>query len=231
MQPHAGQPRFRRFANTYSKLLVQGLVEYECVLLMDADTVVVGPMDELVDCSSGRPDALMAGVQDYKRGRWRTFNTGVLRYRPSASELSRAIGLLLNSTARYQSDQTFINLVYPEGSGAVSLLPFMWNAMTHVQVQLPRFWASLSTPPAVLHFTEKKGWQCEERLTAAVQLLGQQPVVCGQLNGQNLTMPHTDVACFCESAHEWWRAYRRAEDDWLWARVSPQTQSRTVSAQ
>ena len=63
---------------------MQGLTEYSCFLLMDADTLVVGELDPLLDCSSVLPHGkLIAGVQDYKRGRWVTYNTGNLLMRQS----------------------------------------------------------------------------------------------------------------------------------------------------
>ena len=38
-----------------------------------------------------------------------------------------------------------------------------FNAQTHVEVDRSEWWESNRPSVSVLHFTEKKGWQCEER--------------------------------------------------------------------
>lgn len=209
-------PRFPRFRNTFCKLAVQGLVEYAHVLLMDVDTIAVDSLDGLL-LEGGRhlprPAQTLAAVMDFHGGRWSTYNTGMLLWRTSAALVARLFSLLRNSTTRHQSDQTFLNGVYGKRSEAVSLLPFGCNAQTHVEVQLPQFWATHSTSLRVLHFTQRKGWECEEVHRPPIPL-NLPPRHCGRLlgkSGRNLTVPSTDADCFCAESYRWWNAYRHAE--------------------
>jgi len=44
-------PSFPRYKQLYTKLTAIGLIEYKCVLVLDADTLVVGDIRELVKCN------------------------------------------------------------------------------------------------------------------------------------------------------------------------------------
>lgn len=135
--------------------------------------------------------------------------------RPSAGALISAFEVLRNGSRRYESDQTFLNHVYSETSESVSILPFTWNAQTHVEVHVPRYWHEQASDPHVLHFTEKKGWQCDEVHLPPKLLRGSPPRQCGRMVSgkllQNLTVARTDAECFCNNAYHWWDNYRYAE--------------------
>ena len=85
-------------------------------------------------------------------------------------------------------------------NGSVVNLGWDYNAQTHVEVQIPRYWQEQRSSVKILHFTEKKGWQCEERHTEP--LPWDQPYPC----------PKTDPLCYCREAHLYWDAFRRAEE-------------------
>ena len=109
-------PRNQRYKTVYSKISVIGLSEYDCVLLLDADTLVVGNLDELISCTILEPGYRVAGTLDYYRSSWYHFNTGSALWKPSAQEMNRVYGLTRNATfmQRFQSDQIFTNTVYPD---------------------------------------------------------------------------------------------------------------------
>jgi len=135
-------PRFARYATTYTKLSAMGLSEYKCVMLMDADTLAVGNLDSLMDCSlfaTNDSDGSqrvasekmtyevprLAGALDYYHGRWMHFNTGVLLYNTAVNkrkdnsqvnEVQRVYKLTQNADfmKRFESDQIYLNNVYPE---------------------------------------------------------------------------------------------------------------------
>lgn len=207
---------------TYTKLTVIGLSEYKCAMLMDADTLVVGPLDGILDCKVfDKPEYQVAGTLDYYHRSWFHFNTGSLLWRTSAEEMMRVQKLTQDPSfmKRFESDQIFLNNVYPDRTdkkknqdildgksrkedwGAVVPLSWDYNAQTHVEVQLPDFWLEHRSTVKIIHFTEKKGWQCEERHEPPPPFSNENPKRC------DVKSP----LCFCREAYLWWDALRRAE--------------------
>jgi len=128
-------PGFARYKTLYTKISITGLSEYKCVLLLDADTLVIDNIDDLLSCrvfeenesesekDSGNGDASISGAQspyhvagvlDYYRGKWYHFNTGSILYKPSVNEMNRIYALTKDKTfmRRFESDQIFTNTVY-----------------------------------------------------------------------------------------------------------------------
>lgn len=116
---------------------------------------------------------------------------------------------------RFTSDQNFLNAVYPErldvarnikilsgedkaDSGAVVPLPFGFNAQTHVEVERLPFWTEQFANLKILHFTEKKGWQCPEQYERPSKA---PKAHCNKKEEQ----------CFCQEGYRWWRALRQAK--------------------
>jgi len=214
-------PRFARYATTYTKLSVIGLSEYKCALLLDADTLVVGSLDDFLGCDVfDKPAYRVAGTLDYYHGKWYHFNTGSLLWRTSVGEMGRIFNLTRDESfmRRFESDQIFLNTAYPdrtdvtknlkilegdlgqENWGQVVPLPWIFNAQTHVEVQLPEYWNKNLHDVKIIHFTEKKGWQCPERHGSAPPL-EEMPEKCDK------TIP----ICFCREGYRWWDSLDEAE--------------------
>ena len=93
-----------------------GFSEYKCALLIDANTIATGSLDNLLSCDIfDRPEYRVAGTFDYYRKRWLHFNAGSILWRTSADWMNRVYDLTSNSTfiQRFGSDQIFLNEVYP----------------------------------------------------------------------------------------------------------------------
>lgn len=223
-------PSFARYKNVYPKISVIGLAEYDCVLFMDADTLTIGNIDELMTCNVlDRPEYKVAGGLDYYRGRWYHFNTGSVLWRPSSDEMTRVYQLTRDETfmTRFESDQIFINTVYPDRTnrelnekilnsendeaaleklrvhfGQVAHLPWAYNAQTHVEFQLPKFWDDRLPYAKILHYTQKKGWQC--------------PQTYEKPKGSNKGKcdPKTDVECACREGYRWHNYLKKALEEY-----------------
>ncbi|KAG7352066.1 hypothetical protein IV203_008114 [Nitzschia inconspicua] len=110
-------PRFPRYKTTYTKITAIGLGEYKCVMLMDADTLVIGNIQEIMKCNVFQhPNNRVAGTIDWYQKHWHLFNTGSILWKPSGKEMDRVFNLTKNTTfmKKYSSDQDFLNHVYPE---------------------------------------------------------------------------------------------------------------------
>jgi hypothetical protein len=227
-------PKFPRYKTTYTKVTAIGLEEYQCVMLMDADTLVVGDIREILKCNNvfQYPNNRVGGTIDWYQKRWRLFNTGSILWKTSGQELDRVFNLTKDSgfMQRFSSDQDFLNNVYPErrnntlnyeivdldttkirgGSpliphkesqlGAVVPLSWDYNAQTHAEVMNTEFWKSHRDTVKIMHFTEKKGWQCERRTTEPPSW-DEMPKDCKK------EIP----ICFCREAHLYWRMLEVAE--------------------
>lgn len=176
-------PRYERYKTLYTKISVIGLAEYDCVLLLDADALTVGNIDDLMSCKILEPNYRVAGTLDYYHGQWYHFNTGSALWRPSSQEMNRVYGMTKDSSwmRRFESDQIFTNTVYEdrtnrtlnamilsgevgkEAWGQVADMGWAYNAQTHVENQLSDYWEEHLKEVKIIHFTHAKGWQCPER--------------------------------------------------------------------
>jgi predicted Rossmann-fold nucleotide-binding protein len=220
--PQKYVPRFPRYKTTYTKVTAIGLAEYKCAMLMDADALVVGDVKELMTCKIfTQPQHRVAGTLDYFRKSWYFFNTGSILWRTSVEEMNRVFQLSRDDTfmKRFSSDQEFLNNVYPDrmnkninndivagnleeaDKGGVVTLPWDYNAQTHAEVEFTDYWREHRSTVKILHFTEKKGWQCEESHTEPIPW-EQMPDPCKK----------EISVCYCRDAHLYWNALRDAKE-------------------
>jgi hypothetical protein len=213
-------PRFPRYKTTYTKISAIGLAEYDCAMLMDADTLAVGDLRDIMTCQIfTEPQHRVGGTLDYYRGHWHYFNTGSVLWRPSAKEMDRVFQLTVDPSfmKAFSSDQDFLNNVYPERlnntvnyqimqgnykyipNGQVVDMTWDYNAQTHVEVEQSKWWESKRPTVKILHYTQKKGWQCDERHEPPPPL-SEMPTKCDK------EIP----LCYCREAHLYWNALTKA---------------------
>jgi len=215
-------PRFPRYKTTYTKISAIGLAEYDCAMLMDADTLAVGDLRDIMSCQIfTEPQHRVGGTIDLYRGYWHYFNTGSILWRPSSKEMDRVFQLTTDHTfmKAFSSDQDFLNNVYPERlnntlnheimQGHIKYIPggkvvdmsWDYNAQTHVEVEKTDWWESKRPTVRILHFTQKKGWQCEERHDPPPPL-SEMPPKCSN-----------DIPiCYCREAYLYWNALAKAQE-------------------
>ena len=229
-------PRFARYKTTYTKISALGLSEFDCILLMDADTLVVDNIDDLLSCDVFNNDDSVgaeyhvAGTLDYYHRKWYHFNTGSILWNTNVNEMNRVYNLTKDESfmRRFESDQIFLNTVYDDRTnvsnnlllleegpndstnkdlwGRVVNLGWAYNAQTHVEVQLPEFWNSHSKGLKIIHYTEKKGWQCPERHNEVYSEEERNDWNCAD-NNRELR----NELCFCSVGSLWWDALRKGE--------------------
>ena len=208
-------PSFRRFRSQFSKLALFGLTEYKSVLHLDADALAVAPLERLLDSSAlfPEPDKRLAVARDFYGEKWSsTFNMGVFALRPSTRELTRLHGVLFGKHFAYnveQSEQGFMNAIYPMGDSRLTLLPFEASGNSALEVRAPEFWAARLDRLVLIHFTERKAWQCKE---AGPPLEHTARTTRSMACGDGFSAPHSDTACYCREAYRWWAMLRQAED-------------------
>jgi len=159
----------------YTKLQAWTLVEYESVLFLDLDTLVIGDIAPFFTYwlpKMNLEGKALASVQDRPNSfnPWwssnyenRVFNSGVMLLKPSLDTFFYLVnGLAL---MQYKSfglgDQDYLNAAL--GASRMEL-PFELNAMTHVAHIETQAWKVIAREPKILHFTWPKpeDWLCDE---------------------------------------------------------------------
>jgi alpha-N-acetylglucosamine transferase len=142
------KPAFHTPLDNFVKLRLWQL-PYERVVFLDADTLVLRPIDRLFDYPefSAAPN-VYESLADFRR-----LNSGVFAARPSEATFAAMLARLDAPGAFWKrTDQTFLQAFFPDWQG----LPVYDNLLQYVWFNLPELWDwSLIR---VLHFQYEKPW-------------------------------------------------------------------------
>jgi alpha-N-acetylglucosamine transferase len=146
------KPDFHQPWHNFTKLRLWELTDYRRVVFVDADAVVLRPIDRLFDYPefSAAPN-LYESLADFHR-----LNSGVFVARPDAATLDAMLARLDAPDAYWRrTDQTFLETVFPDWHG----LPWTYNVLQYVWFNLPELWHWPSL--RVLHYQYEKPWQAD----------------------------------------------------------------------
>ncbi|WP_246206321.1 glycosyltransferase [Propylenella binzhouense] len=143
------KPAFHDPIDNFCKLELWKLEEYEKVVFLDADSVVVKPIDMLFGFPefAGAPN-LYQELADFHR-----LNSGVFVAAPSRATYDRLIARLDTPGIFWRrTDQTFLETFFPDWHK----LPYTFNTMQYVYFALPELWVWKSI--RVVHYQYEKPW-------------------------------------------------------------------------
>lgn len=155
--PHSDQEAiYARYAHSFTKLRVFELVEFDKVVFLDADTVVLSSIEELFDrpSLSAAPDFFMPD----------RFNSGVMVLDPSQRVFDELMNELGNSPSYDGGDQGLLNSHWPNWwsmpvehrlSPAYNLHHFVYQFMSSHAGLLKSFGQEIK----IIHYTLQKPWQ------------------------------------------------------------------------
>ncbi|WP_116130920.1 glycosyltransferase [Tropicimonas sp. IMCC34043] len=144
------KPPFHTPLDNFAKLRLWQLVEYDSVVFIDADALVLHNIDRLF----GYPEFCAApnvyeGLADFHR-----MNSGVFTARPNVTTFESMLAALDTPGAFWKrTDQTFLQHFFPGWHG----LPVFDNMLQYVWFNMPDLWDWASI--RVLHFQYEKPWQ------------------------------------------------------------------------
>lgn len=146
---------FSRHRHVYSKLRLWELTEFEQVVFLDADTVVLRNIDELFE----RPD--FAAAPDFLLPD--QFNSGVLVATPSHDTFQRMVAALHSSPSYDGGDQGFLNEFYRDWytGPSVRRLPSGFNTHHFIYQFIsshPVLSRQVGPTIRVVHYTMQKPW-------------------------------------------------------------------------
>ncbi len=143
------KPKFHTPLDNFVKLRLWQL-DYESVVFLDADTVVLRNIDRLLAYPefSAAPN-VYEDLEDFRR-----MNSGVFSARPDPATFDAMLARLDTEGAFWRrTDQTFLQDFFPDWHG----LPVFDNMLQYVWMNLPDLWDWDSI--RVLHFQYEKPWQ------------------------------------------------------------------------
>lgn len=146
------KPDFHDPLQNFSKLRLWELEEYERVVFLDADTVVLRNIDRLFTYPEGAAAPnLYRSLDDFHR-----LNSGVFVAAPSKRTFAAMCEALDQPGAFWpRTDQTFLEAYWPDWHG----LPYTYNTLQYVYLNLPALWRWDKIH--VLHYQYEKPWQQE----------------------------------------------------------------------
>lgn len=143
------KPDFHSPLDNFAKLRLWQLTDYDRVVYLDADTVVMQNVDILFEYPefAAAPNVYQT-LADFHR-----LNSGVFTARPSRQTFDAMMAALDVPGAFWRrTDQTFLQSFFPGWHG----LPVFFNMLQHVWVNLPDLWRWESI--RVLHYQYEKPW-------------------------------------------------------------------------
>lgn len=144
------KPDFHTPLDNFAKLRLWELTDYDCIVFIDADAIVVRNIDRLF----GYPEFSAApnvyeSLSDFHR-----LNSGVFVATPSAATFAAMLERLDAPDAHWpRTDQTFLQAFFPDWHG----LPVFDNMLQYVWFNMPELWNWSSV--RVIHFQYEKPWE------------------------------------------------------------------------
>ncbi|MGR3632624.1 MAG: glycosyltransferase [Limimaricola soesokkakensis] len=144
------KPVFHTPLDNFAKLRLWQLSDYDRVVFLDADTLVLRPIDKLFDY----PEFCAAPNVYEALGDFHRMNSGVFTARPDTATYEAMLARLDAPGAFWRrTDQTFLQDFFPDWHG----LPVTCNTLQYVWFNLPDLWNWEQI--RVLHFQYEKPWQ------------------------------------------------------------------------
>ncbi|SDI39698.1 glycosyltransferase [Aliiruegeria lutimaris] len=144
------KPPFHTPLDNFAKLRLWQMVEYESVVFIDADALMLKNCDRLFHYPefSAAPN-VYESLADFHR-----MNSGVFTARPSFETFEHMLRELDQPGAFWsRTDQTFLQHFFPDWHG----LPVFDNMLQYVWFNMPDLWDWRSI--RILHFQYEKPWQ------------------------------------------------------------------------
>ncbi len=163
----ATQQMLPRFGAAYTKLRAWELTDFDKVVLLDADTIVLQNVDDLFE----RPE-IAAAPDFFMPDR---FSSGVMVLEPSAATFDRMMDALAATSSYDGGDQGFLNIFFPNwyAMSVEHRLPAGYN-MAHFIYQFMHghqaAFDALSPEVKILHYLVQKPWQAKSTLSGASEM-------------------------------------------------------------
>jgi alpha-N-acetylglucosamine transferase len=156
------KPPFHTPLDNFAKLRLWEMEEYDRVVFLDADTLVIRPIDRLF----GYPEFSAAPNVYESLADFRRLNSGVFVAAPSRATFAAMLEKLDAPEAYWpRTDQTFLQSFFPDWHG----LPVFFNMLQYVWFNLPGLWDWESI--SIIHYQYEKPWEKDHPKAARLKPL------------------------------------------------------------
>lgn len=146
------KPAFHTPLDNFAKLRLWQLTEYDTVVFIDADALVIRNIDKLF----GYPEFSAAPNVYESLADFHRMNSGVFVAKPSEKTFEAMMARLDQPDVFWRrTDQTFLQDFFPDWHG----LPVTLNMLQYVWFNLPELWDWRSI--GVVHYQYEKPWQAD----------------------------------------------------------------------
>jgi alpha-N-acetylglucosamine transferase len=157
-----GKPAFHTPLDNFAKLRLWQLTEYERVVFLDADTLMVRNCDKLF----GYPEFCAAPNVYESLADFHRMNSGVFVAQPSEATFAAMMAVLDAPGAFWRrTDQTFLEHFFPDWHG----LPVTFNMLQYVWFAMPALWDWRSV--RIVHYQYEKPWADHEKSAQLAPLI------------------------------------------------------------
>ncbi len=156
------KPKFHTPLDNFIKLRLWEMTEFDRVIFLDADTIVVRNIDKLFAYPefSAAPNVYET-LADFHR-----LNSGVFVAKPSRATYENMLMQLDQPDAYWRrTDQSFLEYFYPDWHG----LPVFYNMLQYVWFNLPELWDWKSVH--IIHYQYEKPWQKDHAKSDQLRIL------------------------------------------------------------
>jgi alpha-N-acetylglucosamine transferase len=157
-----GKPAFHTPLDNFAKLRLWQLTEYERIVFLDADTLMVRNCDKLF----GYPEFCAAPNVYESLADFHRMNSGVFVAEPSEATFGAMLAALDAPGAFWRrTDQTFLQHFFPDWHG----LPVTFNMLQYVWFAMPALWDWGSV--RIVHYQYEKPWADHEKSAQLAPLI------------------------------------------------------------
>lgn len=149
-----------RYGLTFTKLRAFNLTMFDKIVFLDADTLVLQPINDLFNKShfAAAPDLGMALIQ-------RRFNSGLFVAQPSERLFASMMSRIKTARSYDSGDQGFLNTFF---AGRWTRLDYRYNALQRLYSHHPRMWRTEEIK--VIHYVGPKPWNYDKWMKADKKL-------------------------------------------------------------
>lgn len=157
-----GKPPFHTPLDNFAKLRLWQLTEYDRVVFLDADTLMVRNCDKLF----GYPEFCAAPNVYESLADFHRMNAGVFVAQPSDATFAAMLGALDRPGVFWRrTDQTFLESYFPDWHG----LPVTFNMLQYVWFAMPALWDWGSV--RIVHYQYEKPWADHDKSAQLAPLI------------------------------------------------------------
>jgi alpha-N-acetylglucosamine transferase len=156
------KPPFHTPLDNFAKLRLWQLTDYERVVFLDADTLMLRNCDKLF----GYPEFSAAPNVYESLADFHRLNSGVFVAKPDPATFARMMQMLDQPDAFWRrTDQTFLQSFFPDWHG----LPVTYNMLQYVWFNMPALWDWNEI--RILHYQYEKPWDAANPRKAQLEPL------------------------------------------------------------